>query len=57
MSEIAADPAFPSECVITGVYRRETSDFVIPRGSAEIREGDRVFLVAARANLKKASTV
>jgi trk system potassium uptake protein TrkA len=55
VSEIAADPAFPSECVITGIYRRESSDFVIPRGSAEVREGDRVFLVAARGNLKKAS--
>ena len=55
VSEIAADPTFPSECVITGIYRRETSDFVIPRGSAEVREGDRVFLVAARADLRKAS--
>jgi trk system potassium uptake protein TrkA len=55
VSEIAADPAFPSECVITGIYRRENSDFVIPRGSAEVREGDRVFLVAALADLKKAS--
>jgi len=55
VSEIAADPAFPSECVITGIYRRDTSDFVIPRGSAEVREGDRVFLVAARADLRKAS--
>jgi trk system potassium uptake protein TrkA len=55
VSEIAADPAFPSECVITGIYRREGQELVIPRGDAEVREGDRVFLVAARGNLKKAS--
>jgi trk system potassium uptake protein TrkA len=55
VSEIAADPDFPSECVITGIYRRDTQDFIIPRGSAEIREGDRVFLVAGRGNLRKAS--
>ncbi len=55
VSDIAADPAFPSECVITGIYRRDAAALVIPRGSAEILEGDRVFLVAARGNLKKAS--
>jgi trk system potassium uptake protein TrkA len=55
VSEIAADPAFPSECVITGIYRRETADFVIPRGSAQIHEGDQVFLVAGHGDLKKAS--
>ena len=55
VSDIAADPSFPSECVITGIYRRESQELVIPRGDAEVREGDRVFLVAARSNLKKAS--
>jgi trk system potassium uptake protein TrkA len=55
VSEIAADPAFPSECVITGIYRRESSHFLIPRGSAEVLEGDRVFLVAGRGDLRKAS--
>jgi trk system potassium uptake protein TrkA len=55
VSEIAADPSFPSECVITGIYRRDDSEFVIPRGSAEVRDGDRVFLVAAHRDLKQAS--
>ena len=55
VSDIAADPSFPSQCVITGIYRRESQELVIPRGDAEIRGGDRVFLVAARSNLKKAS--
>jgi trk system potassium uptake protein TrkA len=55
VSEIAADADFPDACVITGIYRPETQTFIIPRGQAEIQAGDRVFLVAEHANLKKAS--
>jgi trk system potassium uptake protein TrkA len=55
VSEIAGDPGFPSECVISGIYRRDEAEFVIPRGDAQVRGGDRVFLVASRANLKRAS--
>jgi Trk K+ transport system NAD-binding subunit len=55
VSEIAADPVFPEECVITGIYRSEGEDFPIPRGSDVIRAGDRVFLVASRANLRRAT--
>ena len=55
VSEIAADSDFPADCVISGIYRRETQDFVIPRGSAEVRQGDRVFLVANLSDLRKAS--
>jgi trk system potassium uptake protein TrkA len=55
VSQIAADPGFPSECVITGIYRPEPQQFVIPRGSAEVRAGDRVFLVARIGDLRKAS--
>ncbi len=55
VSEIAAAPEFPAECVITGIYRPKTREFIIPRGSAEIREGDRVFLVAAHRDLRRAS--
>jgi trk system potassium uptake protein TrkA len=55
VSQIAADEAFSEECVITGIYRSEGEVFLIPRGSAVVRAGDRVFLVANRPNLKKAS--
>lgn len=55
VSEIAAADAFPDECVITGIYRPGTQDFIIPRGSAQILAGDRVFLVAVHGNLRKAS--
>jgi trk system potassium uptake protein TrkA len=55
VSEVAAEADFPDECVITGIYRPETQKFIIPRGSAELRGGDRVFLVAEYPNLRKAS--
>ena len=55
VSEIAADSGFPAECVITGIYRPRTQEFVIPRGSAKVLSGDRVFLVAEQTNLRKAS--
>jgi trk system potassium uptake protein len=55
VSEIAAAEGFPAECVITGIYRTKEQEFLIPRGSAKIQAGDRVFLVAGRRDLRKAS--
>ena len=55
VSDIAADERFPTECIITGIYRPATQAFIIPRGSAQIEAGDRVFLVAEHPNLRKAS--
>ncbi|HUW59016.1 MAG TPA: TrkA family potassium uptake protein [Planctomycetota bacterium] len=55
VGQITADADFPVECVITGIYRAGTQKFIIPRGSAEVLQGDRVFLVAEHANLRKAS--
>lgn len=55
ISEIAADPGFPAECVISGVYRPETKGFAIPRGPTKVESGDRVFLVARLPDLRRAS--
>ena len=55
VSEIAADATFPSQCVITGIYRPQTQEFIIPRGSPKVLSGDRVFLVADQKSLRKAS--
>jgi len=55
VAQVTADPDFPDACVITGIYRPETQTFIIPRGEAELRAGDRVFLVAARRDLRRAS--
>lgn len=55
LKEIGADAGFPAECVITGIYRTEGQEFIVPRGGAEIRAGDRVFLVGKYATLRQAS--
>jgi len=55
VSQCAADADFPADCVVTGLYRPDSQQFVIPRGAAEIRSGDRVFLVAEYRTLRKAS--
>jgi len=53
--EFAAEADFPAECVITGIYRPGTQEFIVPRGAAEIQAGDRVFLVAKYPDLRRAS--
>lgn len=55
VSEIAAAADFPTKCVITGIYRAKEEEFIIPRGSAQIRSGDRVFLVGDQPTVRKAS--
>lgn len=55
MMEIGADPEFPAGCVIAGIYRQETQEFIIPRGTAVIRVGDRVFLAADQQSLRRAA--
>ena len=52
---VGKDASLPTECVITGIYRPTTQAFIIPRGSALIEAGDRLFLVAEHPNLRKAS--
>lgn len=53
--EVARDRGFPDECVLAGIYREATEEFIIPRGPIEIHSGDRVFLAANIANIRKAA--
>ncbi len=46
VKDIAQDKRFPRECVIAGIFRPETEDFVFPRGDIAVSAGDRVFLAA-----------
>ena len=55
IGEFTGEADFPDDCVITGIYRPETQEFVVPRGRAEVHSGDRVFLVAQTPTLRKAS--
>ena len=55
VKEIAGADEFPRECVIAGIYRQEAKEFVFPRGAAQVREGDQVFLAASADNIRKAA--
>ena len=55
VKDIANDEAFPAECVIAGIYREESEEFIFPRGPAELRAGDQVFLAAPTASVRKAT--
>lgn len=54
VEEIARDKEFPSECVLAGIFRPEEGEFVFPRGAAEIRSGDQVFLASRTDIVRKA---
>lgn len=55
VQEIAQDREFPGECVIAGIFREDPEQFIFPRGSAEVRTGDQVFLAAHTDNVRKAA--
>jgi trk system potassium uptake protein TrkA len=53
--EIAQDKHFPADCVIAGIFRGDEEEFVFPRGGAEIRSNDQVFLAASADDVRKAA--
>jgi trk system potassium uptake protein TrkA len=55
VKEIAQDMDFPRDCVIAGIFREDVEKFVFPRGEAEVRSGDQVFLAADTDNVRKAA--
>ena len=55
VADIAKDPKFPDACVIAGIFREETGEFIIPRGTREVRTGDKLFLAADTANISRAA--
>ncbi len=57
IKELAQNKNFPKECVIVGIYREDTDDFLIPRGDHIIMENDTVFLVSKSQYIKKAAHV
>jgi len=52
---IAQDSRFPQECVIAGIFRKESEEFIFPRGGIEVRAGDQLFLTASSANIRAAA--
>jgi trk system potassium uptake protein TrkA len=54
IERIAQAAEFPDDCVIAGLYREKTNEFIIPRGHRVILAGDQVFLAAAAADVRPA---
>ena len=42
-------------CVLAGIFRSDTEEFVFPRGNVAVRAGDRVFLAATSDDVQKAA--
>jgi len=43
---IGRSPEFPPRCVMIAIYRRESEELIIPRGSQSVFERDEVFLIS-----------
>lgn len=55
IADIASEELFPSDCLITGIYRKEEDEFFIPRGGRKVYSGDEVFLTASADSIRKAA--
>ena len=55
VQDITKKRSFPQECVFIGIYKEEVGDFLIPRGSNTLSEGDTVFLASKSQFIKKAT--
>ena len=42
IERIANSPDFPDDCVIAGLYREKTDEFIVPRGNRVLLAGDQV---------------
>ena len=56
IAEITRETEFPKDCVVAGIYRANSNEFIIPRGDRKIQFGDSVFLVADARDIRKAAT-
>ena len=55
IKEITEKRGFPNDVVFVGIYREDGEDFLIPRGSNTIEEGDTVFLISKSQHMKQAT--
>lgn len=55
IKEITDKRIFPKDVVFVGIYREDGEDFLIPRGSNMIEEGDTVFLISKSQHMKQAT--
>jgi len=55
VQRIAQSRDFPEECVVAGIYRRDTKQFIFPRGAIQLLAGDQVFLAADISHITAAA--
>jgi len=55
VTEVGQDKGFPQNCLIVGIYREATDEFVIPRGNVVLRPADRVFLAGGAKAVRQAA--
>jgi trk/ktr system potassium uptake protein len=55
VKDISHDKDFPPDCIITGIFREASDEFVIPRGDREVMSNDLVFLAAIADDVRKAA--
>jgi len=53
--QITKDDDFPQDCVIVGLFRPSTGQFIIRRGDLEVRADDRLYLGASTDGLLRAA--
>jgi trk system potassium uptake protein TrkA len=57
VSNIGSLPEFPAESLLMGVFRHDTEEFSIPRGSFVLQEGDTIFLIARPGDVKQMADI
>ena len=55
--DIADQKGFPKDCVLVGIYREATGDYIIPRGDAVLQENAIVFVVSKDNTVEGAAEV
>jgi trk system potassium uptake protein TrkA len=46
VESVGRSPEFPSSCVVIAIYRRESEQLIVPRGSQTVFERDELFLIS-----------
>lgn len=55
VAELTQMKGFPADCVIAGIFREVTDDFIFPRGNQKFRVDDQVFVAAGDEAVRKAA--
>ncbi len=55
VAELTQMKEFPSDCVIAGIFREATGEFIFPRGNQKFRVEDQVFIASGVEAVRKAA--